>query len=752
MTHTGRDTLSGDEQRPGAPCLGGARLALMHIGAGFWVLRRQMEALVGQRLANRVLQQAGTNSGVSFAHAFASHVAADSPAQALRDCVAAYQAAGFGSFEIEVLEWPFTPGRDVGAQDKPTSSIRIRGTDTIETRIMQQHSQEAQSPVCSFTAGVLMGFVNAVSDCQDVVCVERACQAQGDEACLFEISPFVPPHDTPAVAFDLDPLPSYPLNLLEVLFNRMPMGIAIFDRDLVLRRCNPTWAEYIEQYTPTAASQVVPGASLFELAPGTEPSFGPVFARALAGETVQLEGLRSDSGGIVSYWDAVVAPLVEDGQVVGVVDVTIDATERMLAYQTLEQRIEERTREVERRRLVAEGLRDILDSLNSELSREEILRHIASQARRLLDADACLIYRLEQNNQWMVVESECGLPADYGTLRAGPVHPTTIAQAILNYQPAAITDLPAYVATHPPEERVQFIEFHRRWSQVASKHFRSALGVPLIVKETLYGGMVFYYRERREFLEEDSELGVMLGDQAALMIENARLRAQAELLAVVKERERLARDLHDSVTQSLYSLVLLAEAGQRLIGAGDMERAEEALGRLGEIGQQALKEMRLLVYELRPLALKREGLVGALRHRLDTVERRAGVETNLLVEGSVRLAESAAGRVVEEGLYRIVQEALNNALKHSAATSVTVQVRARDEWVEIEIVDDGKGFDLNAVTNDGGIGLASMRERAERMGATLTILSAPGKGTRVVVSMGTMVSLSPRSPLEVSND
>jgi signal transduction histidine kinase len=194
----------------------------------------------------------------------------------------------------------------------------------------------------------------------------------------------------------------------------------------------------------------------------------------------------------------------------------------------------------------------------------------------------------------------------------------------------------------------------------------------------------------------------------------------------VKERERLARELHDSVTQSLYSVTLLSEAGRQLAEAGDLVRIGGYLERLGEISQQALREMRLLVYELRPLVLRREGLAGALQQRLDAVEKRAGVDARLLVEGEGELPSP-----VEEALYRIAQEALNNALKHASANNVTVYVRSRDGLVELEVVDDGVGFDLSAVEERGGLGLTSMRERAEKIGGKLDIISAPGKGTRV---------------------
>jgi signal transduction histidine kinase len=140
--------------------------------------------------------------------------------------------------------------------------------------------------------------------------------------------------------------------------------------------------------------------------------------------------------------------------------------------------------------------------------------------------------------------------------------------------------------------------------------------------------------------------------------------------------------------------------------------------------------MRLLVYQLRPLVLKREGLAGALQQRLDAVEKRAGVDARLLVGGTIELPTAA-----EEELYRIAQEALNNALKHAAPTSVTVRISAEERNVVLEVSDDGRGFDPGSISAEGGMGLVSMRERTEKLGGKLDVKSAPGEGTSVFVSL-----------------
>jgi signal transduction histidine kinase len=206
---------------------------------------------------------------------------------------------------------------------------------------------------------------------------------------------------------------------------------------------------------------------------------------------------------------------------------------------------------------------------------------------------------------------------------------------------------------------------------------------------------------------------------------------QAEELAVLEERNRLARELHDSITQSLHSATLMAEAGQRLASSGDIEQVRRYLIRLGEISQQALREMRLLVYELRPLALLDVGLVGALQQRLDAVERRAGVEVRFSCDDEIEIPE-----VIEEELYRVAMEALNNSLHHANPTSVKVTLRKKPNreipCIELSIIDNGVGFDPADKENQEGFGLTGMRERIEKLGGELEILSAPGEGTQII--------------------
>jgi len=262
-------------------------MALLEIESGFWSIRRQIEALVGPRLADSVMQQAGANGGASFAASFFSENGVDR-SMGFRTCLQAYQAAGFGRFEIKSMDWPL--GR-----------VIIHASQAFEAWMTLSHDLRPEKPVCAYTAGVLVGFVNVTGGRQDVVCIERCCQAQGAEFCEFELLPASQAHDQEeVVAFNPDPGISRQINLLEMLFDRMPMGIAVIDRRLILRRFNPTWAAFIDQYTPLESAEVAPGKSVLDLEPGAERVLLPLFKRTFAGETVRQEAVRLESGGIVS--------------------------------------------------------------------------------------------------------------------------------------------------------------------------------------------------------------------------------------------------------------------------------------------------------------------------------------------------------------------------------------------------------------------------------------------------------------------
>ena len=212
-------------------------------------------------------------------------------------------------------------------------------------------------------------------------------------------------------------------------------------------------------------------------------------------------------------------------------------------------------------------------------------------------------------------------------------------------------------------------------------------------------------------------IGAMVDITAQLHVAEAASRAAQE------ERQRLARDLHESVTQSLYSLSLLAEAARRRASAGEHQATAEFIGRLGDLSRQALRQLRLLLYELRPAVLEQEGLAGALRHRLEAVERRAGVQVALIDELDTPLPAA-----LQSELFLLGLETLNYSLKHAAASSVKVILRGDGNEIILEAVDNGSGY-KGATEADGD--LQAIRRRAQGLGGVLEVEAASERGETI---------------------
>lgn len=510
------------------------------------------------------------------------------------------------------------------------------------------------------------------------------------------------------------------MDLLEVLFDRMPMGIVILDRDFRVRRCNPTWRVFIDRYTSSSHSQAVPGANYLDLVPGAEETVLPLLKRVLKGETIRRDALRLDSGGVVSYFDRVLAPLMEHGKVAGIVSVMTDATERELAYRNLEDRVEERTRELERRSRVHEGLDEILAILNSNRPLGEVLDYIVGEAGRLLETGTVSICRWESAGGAFRLQAARGFDADFV---AGMEFPASgiVAPTVLKRQPLVIPDLSAIM---PEALRTVSDPKQRELRRKLSARFQAILAVPLIVKDEVYGGLILFYPEKHDFTDEEIELAMTLSDHAALAIENARLRDKVEEAAVAAERSRLARDLHDAVTQTLFSASLIAEVLPRL-WEQNPDEGKKRLGELRSLTRGALAEMRALLVELRPQALLETELSELLRQLTEAVTGGAGVPVAFTVDGSFEFPPD-----VKIAFYRVAQEALNNVVRHSGASGAEVSLCGDSGRMEMCITDNGRGFSTKTKRAES-LGLGIMKERAQDIGADLRIESRTGRGTRV---------------------
>ena len=251
----------------------------------------------------------------------------------------------------------------------------------------------------------------------------------------------------------------------------------------------------------------------------------------------------------------------------------------------------------------------------------------------------------------------------------------------------------------------------------------------MIIRNEVYGAIALYQHSVHAFLDVEIRLALAFADHAALAIENARLFVVAHDTAALEERQRLALELHDSVSQALYVVKLYAEASARCIESGDTATAAFHLQEVSRAAQEALQEMRMLIFELRPPILAQDGLALAIQARLEGVEERAGIETQLTLEGEHRPAAP-----VEQALYRVAQEALNNILKHAHAHQILVRLKQEPQHILLSVADDGVGFEPNAMS--GGIGLRGMQERMAQIGGHLTVESRPGKGTVIRAEVG----------------
>ncbi len=224
-----------------------------------------------------------------------------------------------------------------------------------------------------------------------------------------------------------------------------------------------------------------------------------------------------------------------------------------------------------------------------------------------------------------------------------------------------------------------------------------------------------------------------MSEQIGVAIENDRLRRQQQETAVLIERQRLARDLHDSVTQLLYSQILFAHAAQQALRSSDGAQAMGFLARLDAAAQQALREMRLLIYQLRPADLAEIGLVETLRRRLELVEQRAGMVADLRVDEWIACHGATIPAALQKEIYYIAEEALNNVLKHAAADRVAMVLGYAASELVLEITDDGCGLDPTNLRT--GLGLTGMQERAALLGGALTLTSTPGRGTHLLLHL-----------------
>jgi signal transduction histidine kinase len=269
----------------------------------------------------------------------------------------------------------------------------------------------------------------------------------------------------------------------------------------------------------------------------------------------------------------------------------------------------------------------------------------------------------------------------------------------------------------------------RGWWPSGHPSMHSFLGVPIVAADEAIGA--FYLTDKRgadEFSAEDQQVIELLAAHAAIALTNARLYERSRELSILDERNRIALELHDVLTQKLFALVLVSESAGTLLDT-DREGAREQLARLRELAQDALEELRYVILELRPPQLERDGLGVTLRKHVEVLRR--------VQDGALELALELDGEPPANGdrdreLLRIAQEALQNALRHAHAHRIVLRLGAKNGRLLLEVRDDGVGFDPDSPSlRARRLGLTSMEQRARRLGGTLAIESAAGAGTTV---------------------
>jgi two-component system nitrate/nitrite sensor histidine kinase NarX len=378
--------------------------------------------------------------------------------------------------------------------------------------------------------------------------------------------------------------------------------------------------------------------------------------------------------------------------------------------------------QLERRR-IAEALRDSISILNSNRPKEEILDLIVAQAVDLLSTQVGAIYLIDDEDM-LAIGAARGLPEDYQQLRI-PVGNMVTGRAVQRREPSALADI-----SSARETLQRFLEepgTPEGWQagvQWVADNFRAVLAVPIQTADRVFGALTLYYDRPRYHTDDEIALAVTFADQAALVLEGDTMQDRLQEAAAVEERNRLARDLHDAVTQTLFSASMIAGVLPDL-WEEDVEAGRYRLKQLENLTRGALAEMRAMLLELRPQGLIEGRIQELLRHLVDAAAGRCNAEFSLNVHGTCDLPDD-----VKVACYRIAQEALHNTVKHAEASHVLVALRCEEDAVRLQVMDDGKGFDPTEITSDH-MGVCNMRERAEAIGGAFTLNTGAGEGTQL---------------------
>lgn len=399
-----------------------------------------------------------------------------------------------------------------------------------------------------------------------------------------------------------------------------------------------------------------------------------------------------------------------------------DVTEQVESYRLLEERVRERTREIY-------TLLEVSRNVSSTLELRPLLALILDQLNDVLDYQNAEIFIIEGRE--VVLLDQRGEENSGAMERYDLIPDTPIYELLKHGEPLVVSGTDSEwmldgIGAGTAGNSTRNLEHKVQW--------KSMLLVPLLAKTGPIGFLKLTHNHSGYYRQGQADLAQAFASHVAVAIENARLYEQAQSLASIQERQKLARELHDSVSQALYGIALGARTARTLLdrqtASRDLiESLEEPMDYVLELADAGLAEMRALIFELRPESLESEGLVIALMKQAAAIKARYQLEvfTEFCPEPEIPLA-------AKETLYRISQEATHNTVKQAAASEIHLQLEIRDARLVLEIQDNGMGFEPSGEF-PGHLGLRSMRERMERVGGSFLITSSPQHGTTITAQL-----------------
>ncbi|HXV44490.1 MAG TPA: GAF domain-containing sensor histidine kinase, partial [Anaerolineae bacterium] len=433
------------------------------------------------------------------------------------------------------------------------------------------------------------------------------------------------------------------------------------------------------------------------------------FMEALAGKSVKIEK-QVNIGNAARWFEFHYKPVFADGgQVIGVCFNTVNIDEQKQATAALAE---------SEARLLAEMLSvlAINRALVSEIELDSLLEFIMAQAQHLMNAEGTSVLLLSDDEQQLKVAT----PGEsWLHIKPGSLLPFqgSLAGLAMSQQQVQISNQ-AQVDERAGSIRALLQPYYQ---------VRSLLCAPLIAQSRNLGILLVWSEREQNFTAQDGRLMSLFADQAALALHNAHLHMRNRQLAIEQERHRLAQDLHDSVTQSLYSIRLAAQASLKLLNQDTDSRPREAIEHIQSLSQAALIEMRKQIYDLYPTHQTSEGLVRALTHYCRVLRD----EYSLAIDFTAG-PEPPLSIYQRETLYGIAKEALWNVVKHAGATRVDVALARENDQIILAIKDNGAGFDPLFIRSEA-MGLRSMEERTKLLDGNFELQSKPGQGTRLMV-------------------